>query len=734
MIAFLRRCAALLWCLVPIGVFGMVWAPQLAHFYVSGIALPPESMERARVNPPEPVLRELGAMGLGVPTGFRNQAEVVATAERMLRGELALPGASPSRFALPFDPVDLTSVSAPLQYASLVVPETLLAAYEFTGREEFFKAALDATIAFAGYERSAWKPVGFLWNDHAIAARVPVLTRMWRHYRGRPDFDPTVAGIILQFLERSGQLLARPSHFTFRTNHGVMQNVALLHLCVAYPFIAAGRGWCDFAIARLDAQLGFYINDEGVVLEHSAGYHAMGLELMAMALRYLTLLELAPPAGWAEKYRKARAYYAQLRRPDGTLPLYGDTRSEAEHILLAALEEGGRMPALKPVDETRPAPFGLYTAAGHAVWWRGLDGWPAGSGLTQTVVTWANFPSGAHKLADDMGVLLWRDGRNWLTHTGYWPYGRWGRIQAEGWDSANAPHLAGEPQRSARRVELLAYSGGPGLTAVDLRRHGPDGYSARRQVVQAGPDLWMVLDEVQDDADRVTVTRWTVDPSLVVQRTGGRNAYRLVAPGGAFAMRVVFLASPQGEPRIVSGSRQPFAGWVVIDREPRPATAFTIEQPSRKSWALSLWMAERDASQSPAPEMEWNGAENWTLKVAGRDGTLILQRAGRNLRLDSPGSGRDTVQETLIAGPDVVAQRTATISAFEAGAAQFRRKPDLHGYRVRITYILLAVLAAQETVLLLLRRKLRRRRLIRGMLGAVWLAGGAWIALAYLAA
>ena len=72
----------------------------------------------------------------------------------------------------------------------------------------------------------------------------------------------------------------------------------------------------------------------------------------------------------------------------------------------------------------------IYPAAGYAVWWHGLDAWPDASRLSQTVITWSNYPSRAHKLADDMSVLVWAGGRAWLTNTGYWPYG------VQGYDGA----------------------------------------------------------------------------------------------------------------------------------------------------------------------------------------------------------------------------------------------------------------------------------------------------------
>jgi hypothetical protein len=202
-------------------------------------------------------------------------------------------------------------------------------------------------------------------------------------------------------------------------------------------------------------------------------------------------------------------------------------------------------------------------------------------------------------------------------------------------------------------------------------------------------------------------------------------------------MLAVFLASAGTEFGTARGSRQPFAGWVAVDAQPRSAHAFTADQPSRNSWALALWVREKpeEAGTLAAPPamLEWTDAERWKVRVPLRRAEMVVERTGRELVIQTGAGNPEAVRVALAAPPDVSATRAAVTAAYDADKARSVRSKELLGYRVRITYILLALLAVQEAVLLLLRYVVPRyATVMRTAAGLAWLAGGAWIALVYL--
>ena len=142
-------------------------------------------------------------------------------------------------------------------------------------------------------------------------------------------FEPETARSVLSLVARSGMLLAKPEHYSWRNGHGIVQNLALLQISVAFPFLAESRQFRDTAQRRLAAHFQYYVNREGVTLLHSAGYTVGGVRFVAMAMRLYTLVGPSIPPEWWSRFEKAEAFHAMLRRPDGTLPMFGDTDGEA---------------------------------------------------------------------------------------------------------------------------------------------------------------------------------------------------------------------------------------------------------------------------------------------------------------------------------------------------------------------------------------------------------------------
>jgi len=420
--------------------------------------------------------------------------------------------------------------------------------------------------------------------------------------------------------------------------------------------------------------------------------------------------------------------------------MYGDTGSGMSVPLVTLPDRTGRVTALRRVPDWRPgSPFTLLPVAGHALWWTGLEKWPDTQQLTQTVATWAYFPDHGHKLADEMSVIWWSSGQTWLTNSGYWPYGLWGREQAGGWDGSNAPHLLGEPAESVRQTDVLAFAHNDEVTVLDLRRRGPASYVARRQLVQLGSEVLLVLDDVQDRMPGRSITVWTVDPAVVVSHEGSENRYRLRSTGSGLMMSAFFLASEGTEIRTFNGSRQPFAGWVVVGSQPMPSTAFRVDQPSRSSWAAAIWVAEKPGASSMsagAKMLEWSSAERWRLSLPWRRGNAIVQRIGSEILLQRSTGVHETLRIKLLDAPDVSAQRASINSAFQAVESQFgKRYRDLHRYRLKITYLLLAILALQESVFFLLRSVMHKHWFaLRAAVTGGWLIVGAWVMFVYLQA
>jgi hypothetical protein len=665
---------------------------------------------------------------------WHSDTELLAMADSLQQTGEIVWGGYKFNVGLPFRESDLDQglPSSQLKFASLVVPELFLEAYRISGRREFFVSARDVILAWARYERQAWLPRGFLWNDHAVAARVPVLAQFWADYRNDPNFDSEVAREILEFALRTGSMLAKDSHFTFATNHGVMQNIALLHLSAAFPGLPGAENFTATAVKRLVPQFRYYINNEGVVLEHSAGYHRDGLSLMGMVLWHLSLHNVATPKSWISKYVRAQAFYSQLRRPDGSLPMFGDTHGEAETLgpLVAELDNDGRALKMDPKYDWRPRlAYALYPVAGFGIWWSGLEHWPGPAGMSQTVVTWSNFPGHGHKLMDELSVLYWANGQTWWSNVGYWPYGVNGRDDTTSWIGSNAPHWKGEGDDSGRVVQLLGAGRSDELAAIDLKRETTDGYRVRRQVVDFRGRLCVVLDAAFDTNGRRTQSVWRSFPDVIVEKGLNRSGYRLHTRNGMPAISVVF-AGPDLDVREPAELYAGVEGAIAQQDGPRPTPAFRVSHASDGRWAAVVWSTSDDELQYDIigmPSMAtWRDPSNWELAIRTDEGEFVVRRTSMEVEVKDTDGRRHTVQLKDAGG--ITEERGNIQNALAAMKRQYTKHADLVEYRTKATYALILLLLIQEAFFLSYRRL--RGRYYRGLRAfslVCWIALGLWM-------
>ncbi len=723
-------------------VFVVIWGPWFAFNHVPEARLGPDMIEEARRIPDDALLAELGRYNLHQALPWADDRQLVKAAEKLLLGRVELPGFQAGTVALPLNAAAMASGPTmwQLYVHSLGLPRVLLDAYKADGRAEFLDAAAEYLVAYDAYEGSGWAPGGYLWsdtwrrfvrNDHAVAARVPVLTEFWRLYRRSPNYRPDVGEAVFRMAARGAHLLADPSRFTVATNHGVMQNLAACNIGLSFPTLPGVEGHCRLAFKRLDEQLAFFINDEGFVLEHSPGYQEFAVVLIGIALRYLTLSEQEIPQLWLRKYQAAQRVYAELRRPDGSLPVFGDTDGGAGGAgpVIFAFDDQGRAgrPAKRvwsPKDAVLLAPV-----AGYCLWWDGLDDWPNPRRLSQTAIAWSYFQGMGHKHADEMSLAVWAGGTSWWANVGYWSYDAAGREMAESWEGANAPHLVDERTDCPRETRLRYHGRDGRLAVIDLERRGSGPYGARRQIVHVGPRLWIVIDTSAGVKGARTRTTWTTSPTVRLTENGAGGAYTLTDGNSRQSLRAFFDGAPGTVLQTIEGSRSPFGGWSVVGGMVRSAPAVVVEWPADGSWALAAWSLADEPGSEPglagAPRMHrWTGAEDWEVILPTGAGRVTLQR--RQGRVDMSAPAGHIWSLDLESGPDV-SRATADLRAAFAAASKTYGTADMSGtYRVKVTVVLLVALLLNTIILHVVRRY---RPAWTSPLGFILAAG--WLLMSY---
>jgi len=334
-------------------------------------------------------------------------------------------------------------------------------------------------------------------------------------------------------------------------------------------------------------------------------------------------------------------------------------------------------------------------------------------------------------------MILWARGRTWVTNAGYWPYGVWGRDHAESWEASNAPHLLGESKQSERTSRVRSVGQGENIKFIDIERAGPQGYSVRRQIVLlSDADAWIVLDHSQDSVAQMTTTNWTFYPDLVVTPAKGQGRFRIAARNSPVVLWSSFSGSDSVGTELVVGRETPFAGWIVLDRTPTRAPAIVVRQPSRDSWSLvsfTLSSKTGEAEYGNATRMtKWQDADHWTAVVGTAYGESTLTREGDRLLAHRKGSTSVDVAVALAALDAPTADLNAVQDAVRAAGDKYHKFAELFFYRVKVSYLLLAVLFSQELLLFVLDYKMPHvARRLRVSAWIAWVTGGLWLTQVY---
>jgi hypothetical protein len=458
--------------------------------------------------------------------------------------------------------------------------------------------------------------------------------------------------------------------------------------------------------------------------------------MLAMVIRLLQMNQLEIPSEWASKLIAARTFLAELRRPDGSIPVFGNT-DYLEHVVPAELGRVCSEPPPPCLDSGIPPAkaFSLYSGAGYAIWWSGLADWPHEDKLSQTVIVWSYYKGHGHKLADEMSALLWSKGTQWVTNVGYWPYDEPHRDAATGWSGGNGPHLTGETASGDRETILRhfsSFSSADAARVIDLERIVAKGeVRLRRQILAVEGNLWLVLDS-SEGRSASTETVWTFGPALSLARH--QNIVSLTAQNGLGSMVVTVTGS--GNPRVgeYRGSLSPFAGWVVQKTQPMPAPAIVVGQASPATWTLTTFALSDDARENSLvnlPVTKFISAEQWQTTLKSPKGAVRVARSGPVIEVTGVNGTKATL--TLSPGASLITGRKEIEAAFAKADARYPKFRDLYNYRIKILWVIAFGVLLQEGIILLIRSRAKHLvSRIRLLATAAWFGFAAWVGVVYL--
>jgi len=273
------------------------------------------------------------------------------------------------------------------------------------------------------------------------------------------------------------------------------------------------------------------------------------------------------------------------------------------------------------------------------------------------------------------------------------------------------------------------------LTVLELERTGVDNYVARRQVIHCKPNFWLVLDNTSGAGGSHTSTTWTSASDVHWQQGQTAGAFRLESPHANNYLDMFFLGSQNTQRSLVRGGLHPFAGWQLEHHAPTPAFALVVEQPTKNSWAATVWTLERSGAAARfdgPPQMKlWTDAAHWEMQLPGEAGGTALRREGNTLRLISTRGAEEALELTV--PPDIGPAEAQLREQFMASASRYDLFSANLKRRKKVTYLLLGIFLLQSIFFAVYKRA-RGPFLdyLKYLTMIAWIAGGFWLVGFYL--
>lgn len=237
-------------------------------------------------------------------------------------------------------------------------------------------------------------------------------------------------------LARAARAVAAQLELHLLANH-LLENAFGLACAGAVARGAEADAWYALGAALLAWQLDEQFLPDGGHFERSASYH---LALTAALLETIELARVsgrALPARWRSAARRALAFAAAVRAPDGTVPLFNDATLDAAPAADEVLALGEALGLASPVAPVVAPSARVLADTG----WTLLDADDGARAVVDTGPDGAPYQPG-HVHADPLTFELWIDGRRAVVDFG---------VASYAWDEARRETRA---TRSHNTLEL----------------------------------------------------------------------------------------------------------------------------------------------------------------------------------------------------------------------------------------------------------------------------------------
>lgn len=182
-------------------------------------------------------------------------------------------------------------------------------------------------------------PSEFSWGDHSTAHRLKNLVNFFLASNAKLSIE--IENKYLALIDVHCRVLSSKKFYNKHTNHGLDQVLYLLVAACFCPQLKSAERYKKIAVARLEEEIKHGFADDGVHVENSPQYHFILLNRLAILNSLIDSFNLKTKLDLKELFRKAIIFAKHIKRPDGCIPIIGDSEQKIAFLspLFSSFEE-----------------------------------------------------------------------------------------------------------------------------------------------------------------------------------------------------------------------------------------------------------------------------------------------------------------------------------------------------------------------------------------------------------
>ncbi|WP_226618608.1 heparinase II/III family protein [Cytobacillus firmus] len=381
---------------------------------------------------------------------------------------------------------------------SLMPVSFLLNAYESTNESIYLDKAFNIICDWAKFEESDHDN-NFVWYDHTTAYRTHNLIYFYLCLESSRKKDDAINSLII----RHAEFLYSDKYYR-KNNHGIMMDRSLIQLGVVFNY-SESKNWINKGLFRLKDNFYNSYSSRGIHLENSPEYHLVVQKLFLSIEEFLNKYDLTLGQEIIDKFELIEEYYSFIVKPDGYLPMIGDSSKKKINI------NQKNFKSLVDFD----AGISILQSENYN---------------TPNKSTWMSFICGystlTHKHIDDLSITLFYNGDDIFVDSGKHSYGS---SPARGYVRSAQAHNTvvvnsrnyklPDPNLAREKIRITDYSSNEIYDLVKGKNNAYEDTSINRTILFLKPDVCIILDQVNSEKNQTYSQHFTLGPKMSILKS-----------------------------------------------------------------------------------------------------------------------------------------------------------------------------------------------------------------------